>query len=64
MTNVGFVATRPYLIVIRKINIENEFFCKGTEGGGFTEGFPVSWVGSIGRSDFETRRIEAYDVFP
>ena len=59
MADIGFVAACPYLVIIRKIDIENKFFGKGTKCGGFTKGFTVTRICGIRRTDFETRRVEA-----
>ena len=54
MADIGFGAARPDLVVIRQVNVEDEFFGNGTEGGRFPEGLAIARVGAIDRTNFET----------
>lgn len=61
-TDVGLIATRTDFIVVRQVDIEDEFLGKGTERG-FADGLAVAWVGSVDRADFEAGGVEAEDFF-
>lgn len=63
MTDIGFVAACPYVVVVRKVYIENQFFGNRAKGLGFREGLSIPRVGIIDWPDLEAGRVKAEDVF-
>ena len=61
--NVGARAARPYLVVISKIYIENQLFRYRAESTGLAQALPIARVCTVDGADFETRGVEAEDVF-
>ena len=58
MADVGFDAARPDLVVVRQIDIEDEFFGNGAEGGGFPESLAVAWIRAVDGADFKAGGVE------
>lgn len=63
MADVGFVAACTYLIVVREIYIEDQFFGNWSECFGFRERLSIPRVCVIDWADLKTGWIESEDVF-
>lgn len=62
LANVGLVATRSHIIVVCKINIEDQLFLDRAEGS-LAECFAVARVRRVDGSDLETGGVEAENIF-
>ena len=63
MTDICFVATCSYLVVVCEIYIKNQLFCGWTKGSGFAKSFSISRVRRVHWSYFETRWIQTKNIF-
>lgn len=63
VADVGFVAACTYLVVVREIYIEDQFFGNWSEGLGFRERLSIPRIRIVDWADFETRRIESENIF-
>ena len=64
MTNIRLATTGSYIIVICKIDIEDQFLIKRLECGCFSEHLSVTGVGAVDGSDLEPSWVESADIFP
>lgn len=60
--DVGLVAARPDLIVVRQVDIEAELLRDGLEGRLVAERLAVAWVGAVDGADLEAGGYYADDV--
>ena len=64
MADICFTATCTYLIVICKVYVKHQLFCQWPKSSGFAKSFAIPRIRCVDRTYFETRRIEAENVFP
>lgn len=60
--DVRLVAARADLVVVRQVDIEDEFLGEGAESG-FSDSLAVTWVGGVDRAYFEAGGVEAENLF-
>lgn len=60
--DVRLVAARADLVVVRQVDIEDEFLGEGAESG-LAERLAVAWVGGVDRADFEAGGVKAENLF-
>jgi len=64
MTDVCFVTTGTYLVVVCQVNVEDQLFCRWTKRFRLAKSFSIAGIHCIYRTYFKARRVQAEDVFP
>ncbi len=61
--DAGARAAGADFVVVGHVDVEDEFFRDGAEGGGAAEGLALAWVGGVDGANFEAGGVELDALF-
>ncbi len=61
--DVGLGATGPDLIIVRQIDIEDQFLAERTEIARLAQRLAIAWIGGVDGTNLESRGVETKDFF-
>ncbi len=64
VTDIGFLTTCTYLVIVGQVNVEDQLFCRWTKRCRLAKSFSIAGIRGVYRTYFKARRVQAEDVFP